>query len=150
MSGDSGHSTAVTTSMAKTNNSYHKPCLKRERRLSDTLLPNLPKNDSLDDVSSSASCYSNYAGSLDSSLSDGDSGSICGSRKSVSFADSVGEDLCHVKVFSKELCEYDDEQVSDWQHLRSSEISANLCKGRCLFDVRTGRGDGGSKKREVR
>ena len=106
----------------KTTNIYHKPCLKlaaSQRRLSDTattltlLSPpaDLPKNDSLDDVSSSASCYSNYAGSLDSSLSD-DSGSVCGSRKSVSFADSVGEDLCHVKVFSKELCEYDDEQVS--------------------------------------
>ena len=105
-----------------TDNIYHKPCLKlaaSQRRLSDTtattltlLSPDLPKNDSLDDVSSSASCYSNYAGSLDSSLSD-DSGSVCGSRKSVSFADSVGEDLCHVKVFSKELCEYDDEQVRE-------------------------------------
>ena len=105
-----------------TTNMYHKPCLKlaaSQRRLSDTATtltllssPDLPKNDSLDDVSSSASCYSNYAGSLDSSLSD-DSGSVCGSRKSVSFADSVGEDLCHVKVFSKELCEYDDEQVRE-------------------------------------
>ena len=111
----------TTTTTTTTTNIYHKPCLKlaaSQRRLSDTattltlLSPDLPKNDSLDDVSSTASCYSNYAGSLDSSLSDGDSGSICGSRKSVSFADSVGEDLCHVKVFSKELCEYDDEQVS--------------------------------------
>ena len=103
------------TRMAKNTNSYHvdhvvhKPSCLKQRRLSDTtttaLLPSLPKNDSLDDVSSTASCYSNYAGSLDSSLSDD-------SRKSVSFADSVGEDLCHVKVFSKELCEYDDEQVS--------------------------------------
>ena len=60
-----------------------------------------------------SSTCSNYAGSLDSSVSSDDSGSICGSRKSVSFADSVGEDLCHIKLFSKELCEYDEEQVRD-------------------------------------
>ena len=113
---DSDHSDHSTMAFAKTSNGY-KSCL-RQRRLSDTTTLTatttaLPKNDSLDDVSSSgSSCYSNYAGSLDSSMSDDGSGSVCGSRKSVSFADSVGEDLCHVKVFSKELCEYDDEQVS--------------------------------------
>jgi hypothetical protein len=111
--------------MAKNTNSYHvdpvvhKPSCLKQRRLSDTttttLLPNLPKNNSLDDVSSTSSCYSNYAGSLDSSLSDD-------RRKSVSFADSVGEDLCHVKVFSKELCEYDDQQVSRISAFQSSSL----------------------------
>ena len=106
--------------------SYHKSCLRpqRQRRLSDTATLGgcLPKNDSLDDCSS----YSNYAGSLDSSSMSDDGGAESGSsssrfsscdgllsRKSVSFADSVGEDLCHVKLFSKELCEYDEEQVRD-------------------------------------
>ena len=59
------------------------------------------------------------------------------SRKSVSFADSVGEDLCHVKVFSKELCEYDDEQVRDnkqEQCIHSGRMSdpppvTRVCKG---------------------
>jgi hypothetical protein len=72
--------------------------------------PTLPKNDSLDDVSSNVSscCSYSYASSLDSSMSDSDS------RKSVSFADSIGEDLCHVKLFCKELCEYDELEGESW------------------------------------
>ena len=96
--------------------SYHKSCLRqRQRRLSDTTLGGgLPKNDSMDDCSSySYSSSMSDDGGAESGSSSSRFSSCDGllSRKSVSFADSVGEDLCHVKVFSKELCEYDDEQV---------------------------------------
>ena len=101
--------------------SYHKSCLRqRQRRLSDTTLGGggggLPKNDSMDDCSSySYSSSMSDDGGAESGSSSSRFSSCDGllSRKSVSFADSVGEDLCHVKVFSKELCEYDDEQVRD-------------------------------------
>ena len=114
---------AASGSRAMTANSkmqsYHKSCLRpqRQRRLSDTTLGGgggLPKNDSMDDCSSySYSSSMSDDGGAESGSSSSRFSSCDGllSRKSVSFADSVGEDLCHVKVFSKELCEYDDEQV---------------------------------------
>ena len=125
MSVDTEHVAASGSRVANSKmQSYHKSCLRpqRQRRLSDTTLGGggggLPKNDSMDDCSSYSysSSMSDDGGGAESGSSSSSRFSSCDgllSRKSVSFADSVGEDLCHVKVFSKELCEYDDEQVRD-------------------------------------
>lgn len=59
--------------------------------------------DSFDDLDSGSSCTS--------CSSSGDSESMAGSfssRKSVCFADSVGEDLCRIKTFKKELFELEE------------------------------------------
>ena len=123
MSVDTSGSRAAMAAANSKMQSYHKSCLRpqRQRRLSDTTLGGggLPKNDSMDDCSSYSysSSMSDDGGAESGSSSSSSRFSSCDglllSRKSVSFADSVGEDLCHVKVFSKELCEYDDEQVRD-------------------------------------
>ena len=122
MSVDTDQAAASGSRAVSKMQSYHKSCLRqRQRRLSDTTLGGggggLPKNDSMDDCSSYSysSSMSDDGGGAESGSSSSRFSSCDGllSRKSVSFADSVGEDLCHVKVFSKELCEYDDEQVRD-------------------------------------
>ena len=73
-----------------------KPCLKRRC--------SVPEKPGAAPGSNSSS--SSDLGSCDSLDSSGIFGSSFGSRKSVSFADSVGEDLCRVKLFEKELHEF--------------------------------------------
>lgn len=76
-----------------------KPCLKRRC--------SVPTRASASDLGSCESLSSSNSGS---------SSGLCGSfnsRKSVSFADSIGEDLCHIKLFEKDL--QDEENFALWR-----------------------------------
>ena len=74
-------------------------------------------------MSSTVSCCSLYSATSasDSCSLSSDAGSML-SRKSVSFADSIGEDLCHVKLFCKDLAEYEFEAADDHEESWSSKL----------------------------
>lgn len=82
-------------SLAKNHSiSNPKPCLKRRSSVpikDGEMHSHLGSCDSFED--------------MDSNFSYDDSSSSLSSRKSVCFADSIGEDLCHIKTFKKELFE---------------------------------------------
>ncbi len=121
----SASNSATMYNSATTSNSAHvpKPCLKRR-----SSMPPLPHK--LEALGSPRRASCDSLGSVeDDSISSGSyevsNGGSLSSRKSVSFADSVGEDLCQVKVFKKEeICQrflFEEALARRWQRWRNHE-----------------------------